>query len=364
VVEYLGVFGHVGFFLAVKRKALSMRRKLLEILACPHCRGGLALTSVIKENSIRVLSGELQCEECQRRYPIEKGIPRLVEAAADVRRTGRRFDFEWVSRWTGCFEGKGRCHGFNHDEYVGWMRNRLTESGPLKPGERILDAGCGSGEKTRVLAELCPNQEVVGLDLGIGSLENASAQFGGVENLDYVQGNILQPPLRQQSFRWGISIGMLHHTPDTRRAFAEFRKLLVDEPAMLIWIYRPFWEAPEWRLMYFARDGLFLGQSPKLPPALLRMFSFGAVAAFLPVAQFEWWRHARRMAKDLPFFRPTEMTFGEGFTAQVFHLFDTLLPRYQFRHTPKEVEGWIEEEGLKQVFHAHSYYLACVPHPA
>ena len=176
-----------------------------------------------------------------------------------------------------------------------------------------------------------------------------------------MQGNILQPPFREKAFRWGISIGMLHHTPDTRRAFAAFRKLLADDAAVLIWIYRPFWDAPEWRLMYFAHDVLFLGQSPKLPPALLRMFSFGAVATCLPLAHFEWRRHARRLAKDLPFFRPREMTFGEGFTAQVFHLFDTLLPRYQFRHTPREVEGWFEEEGLQSTFHAHSYYLAGVP---
>jgi hypothetical protein len=52
------------------------------------------------------------------------------------------------------------------------------------------------------------------------------------------------------------------------------------------------------------------------------------------------------------------MTFREAFDAQVFHLFDTLLPRYQFRHKPKEVEAWFVEDGLEPVFHAHSYYLA------
>ena len=275
---------------------------------------------------------------------------------------GQRFDFEWVSCWTGWFESKSRCHGFDHDAYVGWMRNRLAELGPLEPGERILDAGCGSGEKTRVLAELCPVQQVVGLDLGIGALERASAQFGTVKNLDYVQGNILQPPFREKAFRWGISIGMLHHTPDTRRAFAAFRKLLADDPAVLIWIYRPFWDAPEMRLMYFCGDVLFLGQSPKLPPRLTR-FRSGR------------WRHVYRWptstaaartaaGQDLPFFRPGEMTFGEGFTVKVFHLFDTLLPRYQFRHTPREVEGWFEEEGIQSTFHVHSYYLAGVPGPA
>jgi hypothetical protein len=215
-----------------------------------------------------------------------------------------------------------------------------------------------------VLARLCPGQHVVGLDLGIGSLERAAAHFGGIENLDYVQGDILHPPLREGGFRWGISIGMLHHTPDTWQAFAQFRKLLADDAAVLIWIYRPFWDAPEWRLMYFARDVLFLGQSPKLPPAFLRIFASWAIVAALPLAQFEWWRHSRRLARDLPFFRPREMTFREGFDAQVFHLFDTLLPRYQFRHKSEQVEAWFAEEGLEPVFQAHSYYLARAARPA
>lgn len=36
--------------------------------------------------------------------------------------------------------------------------------------------------------------------------------------------------------------------------------------------------------------------------------------------------------------------------------FDTLLPRYQFRHTIKEVEIWFVGEGLDPVRHAHSFY--------
>src|SRR5262249_13631829 len=162
--------------------------------------------------------------------PIRDGIPRLVEATADVQRTGARFDFEWMSRWLGRFEGKSRCHGLEHGAYVRWMRDRLAALRPLRAQERILDAGCGTRGKSRILAELCPEQQVVGLDLGIGSLEKAMAHFGDAPNLDYVQGNILNPPFRPKAFRWGISIGMLHHTPDTRRAFAEFRKLLEDDP--------------------------------------------------------------------------------------------------------------------------------------
>jgi hypothetical protein len=154
---------------------------------------------------------------------------------------------------------------------------------------------------------------------------------------------------------------MLHHTPNTRRAFAQFRKLLVADATMLIWLYQPFWEAPEWRLPYFVRDVLFLGQSHRLPPRLLQTWAFLLVAAFFPLAQFAWWRHGRRLSKDLPFFDLRKMTTRERFNAQVFHLFDTLLPRYQFRHKRREIEAWLVEEGLEMAFHAHGYYLATTP---
>jgi uncharacterized protein YbaR (Trm112 family) len=338
-----------------------MKRELLAILACPRCRGDLTLVESRQERGSRIVSGTLQCVSCSQSYPVESGIPRLVQAEDSVQETGRRFNFQWVSRWQGSFEQPDRCHGFDHQEYVKWMVARLGEHGPLKPGDRILDAGCGSGEKTSVMARLCPRQQVIGLDLGIGALEKAAAQYGEIDNLHYVQGNILQPPFKWGTFRWGISIGMLHHTPDTRRAFSQFRKLLLADATLLIWLYRPFWEAPEWRPLYFVRDVLFLGQSPRLPPRLLQMSALLLVAAFFPLGQFAWWRHGRRLSKHLPFFDIRNMTVRERFDAQVFHLFDTLLPRYQFRHKRREIEAWFAEEGLEMPFHAHGYYLATTP---
>ena len=50
------------------------------------------------------------------------------------------------------------------------------------------------------------------------------------------------------------------------------------------------------------------------------------------------------------------MTWKERYQAQVFYCFDTLLPRYQWRHKIKEVESWLVAEGLDPVLHAHSFY--------
>ena len=46
-----------------------MDRELLEILACPKCKGGLKLSDD---------EAELRCDACQLSYRIEDGIPILL----------------------------------------------------------------------------------------------------------------------------------------------------------------------------------------------------------------------------------------------------------------------------------------------
>jgi hypothetical protein len=63
------------------------------------------------------------------------------------------------------------------------------------------------------------------------------------------------------------------------------------------------------------------------------------------------------MNKELPFFDVRKMTLRESYAALVFHLFDLLLPQYQFRPRSREVEAWFREERLEMVFQAHCFYL-------
>jgi uncharacterized protein len=70
-----------------------MRRDLMEILACPVCKGTLTLDSTAEAEDGEVLEGSLHCAHCDERYPVSEGIPNLLppdlrremeaEAAAD-----------------------------------------------------------------------------------------------------------------------------------------------------------------------------------------------------------------------------------------------------------------------------------------
>ena len=54
-----------------------VRHDLMELLACPLCKGELALT-VLRQEGPEILEGTLACAACDERYPIEDGIPNLL----------------------------------------------------------------------------------------------------------------------------------------------------------------------------------------------------------------------------------------------------------------------------------------------
>jgi uncharacterized protein YbaR (Trm112 family) len=54
-----------------------MKKELMEILACPVCKGELQLT-VEKEDAKEVVSGSLYCRKCKHKYPIVDTIPNLL----------------------------------------------------------------------------------------------------------------------------------------------------------------------------------------------------------------------------------------------------------------------------------------------
>jgi uncharacterized protein YbaR (Trm112 family) len=54
-----------------------MKRSLLDILACPVCKGALEL-KVEAEGEREVITGSLRCPKCNVNYPITESIPNLL----------------------------------------------------------------------------------------------------------------------------------------------------------------------------------------------------------------------------------------------------------------------------------------------
>jgi len=58
-----------------------VKKDLMEILACPVCKGKLKLT-VDKEKGQEVISGSLHCPRCGVKYPVTDSIPNLLPPEA------------------------------------------------------------------------------------------------------------------------------------------------------------------------------------------------------------------------------------------------------------------------------------------
>lgn len=56
----------------------TMKKELMDILACPVCKGDLELSIVAEDDKGEVVEGSLFCGKCDQRYPIEEGIPNLL----------------------------------------------------------------------------------------------------------------------------------------------------------------------------------------------------------------------------------------------------------------------------------------------
>ena len=54
-----------------------MKRDLMDILACPMCKGELTL-EVDSQDGDEIVAGSLRCAACDEQYPIEDGIPNLL----------------------------------------------------------------------------------------------------------------------------------------------------------------------------------------------------------------------------------------------------------------------------------------------
>jgi SAM-dependent methyltransferase len=81
-------------------------------------------------------------------------------------------------------------------------KERILDHIKLSPGQRLLDAGCGSGWQVRFLASRFPQAEFVGIDINPKYIEFARSRAveEGLTNLTFVVGDLEALPFPQGSF--------------------------------------------------------------------------------------------------------------------------------------------------------------------
>lgn len=295
------------------------------------------------------------------RYAVREGVPRLVpgENGAALGEsdggTAKSFGGKWALLSD---DERDRLAAFQfewYDRRFGWGGEEALAS-HLAGCETVLDAGTGTGYDAARYARLCPGR-VIGMDLS-ESVTAAATRWSGVENLTFVQGDIMRPPLAPASLDFVVSDQVIHHTPDCRQAFLTLARLLRPGGQLSVYVYREkalMRELADTHVrelttamsfedcMSFSEDVTELGRE------LSRTGAKVTLERGVPLLGIEPGEHD---VQRLIYWCFLKCFWNEdwGHELNVLTNFDWYHPPYASRHTPEEVEGWCAEAGL-QVLH-------------
>jgi SAM-dependent methyltransferase len=113
-------------------------------------------------------------------------------------------------------------------------RTRLRHDLPddVLKGQRILDAGCGTGEVAASLR--LRGAQTVCVDLTRAAVARNRTLHPGVTAC---QADVLNLPFSDGAFDHCVSIGVLHHTPDCRRGLAELARVTRPGGRIVVLLY-------------------------------------------------------------------------------------------------------------------------------
>lgn len=105
-------------------------------------------------------------------------------------------------------------------------------------GWRILDAGCGSGNKLLGVAESFPEAHITGIDLAAGAagLTQQRITAAGLTNATALQGDLKTAKL-DGPFDLIYAVGVLHHIADPLPALTNLRSALAETGLLMVWLY-------------------------------------------------------------------------------------------------------------------------------
>jgi SAM-dependent methyltransferase len=333
-----------------------MNERLMQFLRCPSCLSNLRLIVYQAADSTTEISAGLLVCQCEARYPIWKGVPRMLMPGNRILPAGYLEQFrQRLLREAPEFlyEGKSqqKTRGYSFD-----MQWSMYEYGELtweldlqtrvkyfydyvrrKPGSLnkalVLDAGCGNGTLTAGIAASGP--EIIGMDYSesVEKGEQEKKRFAGEASsrVHFVQGDVQHPPFAPEIFDVVYSDGVLHHTPNTKMSFCALAPLVKQDGQYFVWLYRSDL-SPMFNVKLKTAKALQSILSPLPLPVLKYLCFSGAAILLLRLRFLRLFGNRKRRIVPL--------------RLKAVNLFDTLTPRYYHLHTPAEVYSWFASSGF------------------
>ena len=215
--------------------------------APPATRAGAydpILVSPLSGKDLLFTEAALVTADGAERYPVEDGIPRLFLEEQSADDQGRMRDA--VTRTVQAFYEETPFPNYNDFDTLssfiqrgavkGVLWKLLSEQIPINA--KVLEVGCGTGQLSNYLAATTM-AHVYATDMTLASLR-LGQQFAAkhkIPDITYLQMNLFRPAIRPGSIDIVISIGVLHHTADTRGALLSISRLVKPGGHIIIGLY-------------------------------------------------------------------------------------------------------------------------------
>ena len=247
----------------------------------------------------------------------------------------KTFLFDWYCKKL----GKG-----SHEELKAFYRGKNL----------ILEVGPGSGFNTRFMAENTSGT-VVAADIS----EAAFTTYGNTSDLPnchVVQSDLMELPFADETFDFIIADGVLHHTPDTRKAVEALYRKVKPGGQFFFYVYKKMGAA-----RYFA-DQFIREHFSKLDPEacykacegitelgreLSRLGAKITLTKPIPILGIPAGTHD---VQRLLYYNFVKCFWNEAFDYETNNMvnFDWYHPHLAWQHSEDEVEGWLKHLGVEQ----------------
>lgn len=228
----------------------------------------------------------------------------------------KTFEIEWE-----IYAKEEKIYGRTEREQKDYLLNFGFEESWFK-GKRILDAGCGHGTFTKIFAEMGAS-EVIGVDISEKIVKIAYNKIKHLQNAKVLKYDLTNNLNSLGKFDLVFSVGVIHHTGNTKLAFMNLTRVVKNGGYMTIWVY------PKKGLIWengFKFIRLF---TTKIPKNLLYHLCY----VLIPVLYF------------VPAYtqtHPNKNTWKECTHC----IYDWLAPKYQSHHSFEELKQWFVESGF------------------
>ncbi|MEO6905844.1 MAG: class I SAM-dependent methyltransferase, partial [Ginsengibacter sp.] len=248
---------------------------------------------------------------------------------------------EFGNEWTKFYEHSDDLVKKGGEEYFDILTDEM-----INKNTYALDIGCGSGRWTKNLASkvgfieaVDPSNAIFAADKLLGEIENVRLSKASIETL----------PFADETFDFVMSIGVLHHVPDTRKALNDcVRKVKKDGHFFVYLYYNLDRSGPFYKILFKISDYIrkFVSRLPgKIKHFVCDILAIIFYMPFILIGRFFNFLGFKNLSKQMPL---------HGYQSHsLFVIRNDALDRFgtrlEQRFSAKEIKEMMEDAGLTEV---------------